>query len=154
VEGVTAAESAVTIEANLADVHERLRRGRYDAPPVKRADMPKEDGGPRPIGMPAFEDKLVQRAVALVLGTIYEQDFYDGSYGFREGRSPQQARHEWRERCMQERIGRIIDTDSSAFLDSLNQDLLARGSGNGSTMVRSCGCSGSGGGLGCWNGRP
>ena len=83
--------------------------------------------------MPAFEDKLVQRAVAMLLGAIYEQDFHDGSYGFREGRSPHQALHVWRERCMQVRIGWIVDADVSACFDSLDHVCGVRGSRNGST---------------------
>ena len=70
VDGVTAAEYAADLEANLADLQARLRRGRYCAPPVKRTYVPKEDGRQRPSGMPAFEDKIVQRAVAMLLGAI------------------------------------------------------------------------------------
>jgi RNA-directed DNA polymerase len=124
VDEVTAQEYAANLEANLADLHERLRGGRYYAPPVKRSYVPKEDGSQRPIGIPAFEDKIVQRAVAMLLGAIYEQDFKDFSYGFREKRSPHQALHELRERCMNEEIGWIIDAEVSAFFDNLDHDLL------------------------------
>ena len=117
VDGVTAEEYAADLEANLTDLHARLRSGRYYAPPVKRAYVPKEDGSQRPMGMPAFEDKVVQRAVAMLLGAIYEQDFHECSYGFREGRSPHQALHELRERCMHEHMGWIIDADVSACFD-------------------------------------
>jgi RNA-directed DNA polymerase len=139
VDGVTAEEDAADLEANLTDWHARLRSGRYDAPPVKRADVPKEDGSQRPMGMPAFEDKVVQRAVAMRLGAIYEQDFHECSYGFREGRSPHQARHVRRERCMNEHIGWIIDADVSAFFDSLDHDLLCevlRQRGNDGAILR------------------
>jgi group II intron reverse transcriptase/maturase len=91
---------------------------------VQRTYVPKEDGSQRPIGMPTLEDKMVQRAVAMLLGAIYEPDFHAGSYGFREGRSPHQALHVVRERCMQEHIGWIVDADGSAFFDSLDHDLL------------------------------
>ena len=124
VDGVTAEAYAAALEANLADVHARLCSGRYYAPPVTRAYVPKEDGRQRPIGMPAFEDKVVQRAVAMLLGTIDEQDVQDCSYGFREGRSPHQALHMLRERCMQEPMGWIVDADVSACFDSLDHDLL------------------------------
>jgi RNA-directed DNA polymerase len=123
-DGVTAAEYAAHLEANLADVHARRRRGRYDAPPVKRAYVPKEDGRQRPIGMPPFADKMVQRAVAMVLGAIDEHDVHEGTYGFREGRSPHQALHVWRPRCGHDRIDWIIDADVSAFFDSLDHDLV------------------------------
>jgi RNA-directed DNA polymerase len=77
--------------------------------------------------MPAFEDKIVQRAVAMRLGAIDEHDFHDGSYGFRAGRSPHQARHVWRERCRHEPIGGIVDADVSAFFDSLDHEWLCAG---------------------------
>ena len=68
VDGVTAEEYAQNLDENLRDLHERLRTGRYKAPPVKRAWIDKDDGGKRPIGMTAFEDKIAQRAVAMILG--------------------------------------------------------------------------------------
>jgi RNA-directed DNA polymerase len=124
IDGVTAAEYAANLEANLAALHVPLRRGRYYAPPVKRTYVANEDGSQRPIGMPAFEDKIVQRAVAMLLGAIYEQDFHECSYGFRAGRSQHQALHVLRERCIHDRIGWIIDADVSAFFDSLDHDLV------------------------------
>jgi RNA-directed DNA polymerase len=123
-DGGIAAEYAADLEANLADWHARLRSGRYDAPPVKRAYVPKEDGSQRPIGRPTFAAKIVQRAVAMRLGAIYEQAFHDCAYGFREGRSPHQALHVLRERCMQEHIGGIVDAEVSAFVESLDHDLV------------------------------
>jgi group II intron reverse transcriptase/maturase len=124
VDGVTAYEYAQHLEENLRDLHERLRRGRYKAPPVERAWLDKEDGRKRPIGIPTFEDKVVQRAVAMLLGAVYEQDFYDFSHGFRPGHSPHQALHELRERCMNMNIGWIVDADVSGFFDSLDHGLL------------------------------
>lgn len=79
------------LEVNLQDLAERLRRGAYRAKPVRRAFIPKADGRLRPLGVPALEDKLVQRAVVEVLSAIYEQDFLGFSYGFRPGRSPHHA---------------------------------------------------------------
>jgi group II intron reverse transcriptase/maturase len=124
VDGVTAAEYAANLETNLADLQTRLRRGRDDAPRVKRPDVPKEDGSQRPMGRPAFEDKLVQQAATMLLGVIDEQDFQDCSYGFREGRSSHHALHVLREWCMQEGIGWIVDADVRACFDSLEQDLV------------------------------
>jgi len=98
-----------------------LRSGRYQAAPVERVWIEKADGGQRPIGKPTFEDKIVQRAVAMLLEAIYEQDFYDGSYGFRPGRSPHEALHELRERCMHEGIGWIVDADVSRYFDSIDR---------------------------------
>ena len=77
------------LEANLSDLLGRVRSGRYRAPPVRRAYIPKADGTQRPLGIP--EDKVAQRVVAMVLEAIYEQDFLPCSYGFRPGRSAHQA---------------------------------------------------------------
>src|SRR6266699_2826594 len=71
-----------------------------------------------------FEDKIVQRAVAMLVEAIYEKDFYDGSYGFRQGRSPHEALHELRQRCMTEGIGWIVDADVSGYFDSIDRARL------------------------------
>ena len=79
------------LEANLVDLHKRLRTGRYFAPPVERVWIDREDGKKRPIGKPTFEDKVAQRAYAMVLSAIYEKDFLSCSYGYRLGLSPHHA---------------------------------------------------------------
>ncbi len=94
IDGVTAEAYAAHLDENLHDLHERLRRGRSQAAPVERVWIEKEDGSQRPIGTPAFEDKIVQRAVAMLLEAIDEQDFLDCSYGLRSGRRPHDALHE------------------------------------------------------------
>ena len=96
IDGVTAEQYAAHLEENLRDLHERLRSGRYQAPPVKRHWLSKAEGSQRPIGLPTCEDKIVQRAVTMLLGAIYEEDFHAFSYGFRPGRSAHQARSELR----------------------------------------------------------
>jgi RNA-directed DNA polymerase len=124
IDGVTAQTYAEHLDENLRDLHARLRSGRYQAAPVERVWIEKDDGGQRPIGKPAFEDKIVQRAVAMRLEAVYEQDFYDGSYGFRPGRSPHEALHELRQRCMTEGIGWIVDADVSGYFDSIDRTRL------------------------------
>jgi group II intron reverse transcriptase/maturase len=124
IDGVTAKQYAEHLEENLRDLHDRLRSGRYQAAPVVRVWIEKEDGGQRPIGKPAVEDKIVQRAVAMLLEAIYEQDFSDSSYGFRPGRSPHEALREVRTRCMAEGIGWIVDADVSGYFDSIDRTHL------------------------------
>jgi group II intron reverse transcriptase/maturase len=124
IDGVTAQAYAEHLDENLHDLYDRLRSGRYQAPPVERVWLEKDDGGQRPIGKPTFEDKIVQRAVAMLLEAIYEQDFHDCSYGFRQGRSPHDALHELRERCMTEGIGWIVDADVSGYFDSIDKTRL------------------------------
>jgi RNA-directed DNA polymerase len=88
----TADEYARNLDDNLRSLLERAKSGSYVAPPVRRVHIPKGDGSQtRPIGMPTFEDKVLQRAVALVLEAVYEQSFLDCSYGYRPGRSAHQA---------------------------------------------------------------
>jgi RNA-directed DNA polymerase len=124
IDGVTAKQYAEHLDENLHDLHERLRSGRYQAAPVVRVWIEKEDEGRRPIGKPAFEDKIGQRAVAMLLEAIYEQDFSDSSYGFRPGRSPHDALRDLRRRCLTEGIGWIVDADVSGYFDSINRTHL------------------------------
>src|SRR2546428_5241873 len=92
VDEVTAKEYATNLDERLASLLERFKSGTYRAPPVRRVHIPKGDGSKtRPIGIPTFEDKVLQRAVAMVLNAVYEQDFLDCSFGFRPGRSAHQA---------------------------------------------------------------
>jgi group II intron reverse transcriptase/maturase len=122
VDGQTAAAYAEHLEANLQDLLERAKSGRYRAPAVKRAYIPKGDGSAtRPIGVPTFEDKILQRAVAMVLEPIYEQDFLDCSYGFRPGRSAHQALGVWRDELMRIGGGWIIELDVERFFDTLDK---------------------------------
>jgi RNA-directed DNA polymerase len=119
IDQVTAQEYAAQLEGNLQALHTRLVSGDYRATPVKRVWLEKDDGRLRPIGIPILEDKIVQRAVEMLLSAVYEQDFYDFSHGFREGHSPHQALHELREWCMANQVGWIVDADISGFFDNL-----------------------------------
>ena len=124
VDGVTAKQYAVELDANLEDLHERMSSGRYQAPPVERVWIAKEDGRQRPIGKPTFEDKVAQRAVTMLLEAVYEGDFRDFSYGFRPRRSAHQALHRLKEQCVKMKVGWIVDADVSGFFDNLDHGLL------------------------------
>ena len=117
VDKVTAKEYASNLDENLVDLYERLRTGRYVAPPVERVWIDKDGKTKRPIGKPTFEDKIVQRAAVMLLGAIYEQDFYDFSHGFRKGHSQHQALAELWKLCKRVNIGWILDADVSGFFD-------------------------------------
>jgi group II intron reverse transcriptase/maturase len=125
VDGQTASEYEARLEANLRSLLERFKSGTYRAPPVKRVHIPKGDGSKtRPIGIPTFEDKVLQRAVVMVLEAVYEQDFSDCSYGFRPGRSAHQALERlWRE-LMSMRGGWVLDVDIKGFFDNLDHGHL------------------------------
>jgi retron-type reverse transcriptase len=86
VDGVTYEEYEKDAEGNIRQLYQRLKDGKYQAQPLRRIYIPKEDGKQRPISIPALEDKILQTAVAEVLNAIYEQDFLECSYGFRPGR--------------------------------------------------------------------
>jgi len=111
VDGVSAEEYAKELAANLSLLLERAKSGAYTAPPVRRVHIPKGDGGKetRPIGVPTFEDKVLQRAVQMVLEPLYEQDFLECSYGFRPGRSAHGAVASLWEKLMGMGGGWIID---------------------------------------------
>ena len=124
-DGQTAADYAVHLEANLQSLFDRFKSGQYVAPPVRRVYIPKGDGRKtRPIGIPTFEDKVLQRAVVMVLESVYEQDFRDCSFGFRPGRSAHQAlQHLW-EQTMVMGGGWVIDLDIQGFFDVLDHSHL------------------------------
>lgn len=107
--------------SNLRNLEERVRSGRYKAPPVRRVHIPKGSGkSTRPIGIPTVEDKLLQRAVVMLLEPIYEQDFLESSYGFRAGRSAQQALQSLWDQSMRQGTRWILDVDIRAFFDTLD----------------------------------
>jgi RNA-directed DNA polymerase len=122
VDGVTAAQYEADLEANLASLLERFKSGRYRAPAVRRVyiDKPGKAKKTRPIGIPTLEDKVLQRAVLMVLEPMYEQDFLACSYGFRPGRSAHQALDALWQGLMKMGGGWIIDLDIQAFFDDVD----------------------------------
>ena len=126
VEGETAATYEQNLEANLRGLCQRVHRGTYRPLPVRRVYIPKSDGGQRPLGVPALEDKIVQGAVAEVLSTIYEGDFLGLSYGFRPGRNPHQALWALHQALMTQRVCWVLDADIRKFFDSVDHEWLLR----------------------------
>jgi RNA-directed DNA polymerase len=127
VDGQTAAEYEANLEANLNSLLDRAKSGdHYRAPPVRRVYIPK--GGDntklRPIGIPSFEDKVLQRAVAMVLEAVYEQDFLDCSYAFRPGRSPHQAVQAVWKQAMDMGGCWVLEVDIEDFFGSLDKTKL------------------------------
>lgn len=120
VDAQTARAYAANLEDNLRSLLERAKSGTYHAPPVRRVHIPKGDGQTRPIGIPTFEDKVLQRAVAMVLEPIYEQDFFEGSYGFRPRRSAYDALQALWHQTMRMRGGWVLEIDIRQFFDTLD----------------------------------
>ena len=123
VDGVTAAQYEEALEENLKSLLERFKTGRYRAPPVRRVHIPKAStpNKERPIGIPTLEDKVLQRAVLMVLEPLYEQDFLDCSYGFRPGRSAHQALDALWQGLMERGGGWVIDLDIQSFFDNVDR---------------------------------
>ena len=122
--GITAKEYATHLEENLDDLHQRLKDNEYVAPMIKRVWIDKDNGKKRPIGITDFEDKIVQKAVSMLLGAVYEEDFHPFSHGFRPGHSAHQALKEIRDNCMEHGIEWLVDADISGFFDPIDRGLL------------------------------
>jgi group II intron reverse transcriptase/maturase len=126
VDGLTWPDYEAELEDNLQDLHARVRRGAYRALPVRRRYIPKPGGKQRPLGIAALEDKIVQRAVVVVLNAIYEEDFLGFSYGFRPKRSQHDALDALAVGICNTPVNWILDADIRSFFDSVSQEWLVR----------------------------
>lgn len=127
VDGVTWQDYEADLEGNLQDLHARVHRGAYRAQPVRRRFIPKPGTDKqRPLGIAALEDKIVQRAVVVVLNAIYEEEFLGLSYGFRPGRGQHDALDALSVAIGDTRVNWILDADIQSFFDGLSQDWLIR----------------------------
>jgi RNA-directed DNA polymerase len=117
VDGETWQHYGEKLEGNLQDLSERLKRGSYQAKPVRRVYIPKADGRRRPLGVPALEDKIVHRSVVEVLNAIYEGDFLGFSYGFRPKRSPHLALDALTVGITTKSVSWVLDADIRDFLE-------------------------------------
>jgi RNA-directed DNA polymerase len=125
-DGVTWRDYEQNLKANLEDLHARVHRGAYRPQPSRRVYIPKPDGRQRPLAIAALEDKIVQRATAVVLNAIYEEDFVGFSYGFRPGRGAHDAMAALVVGIERRRVNLIIDADIRSFFDTVSQDWLIR----------------------------
>jgi len=126
VDGETWRHYGEELERNLQDLSERLKRGAYRAKPVRRVYIAKIDGRQRPLGVPALEDKIVQRAAVEVLNAIYETDFLGFSYGFRPGRSQHQALDALYTGLLTRKVNWVLDLDIKSFFDGLSHEWLVK----------------------------
>jgi group II intron reverse transcriptase/maturase len=126
VDGMTWQEYGQDLEARLSDLHGRVHRGSYHARPSRRVWIPKADGRQRPLGIAALEDKVVQHAVGTVLNQIWEEDFLGFSYGFRPGRSQQDALDALWVGIERKRVNWILDLDIRSFFDKLQHEWLVK----------------------------
>jgi len=120
IDGVTWQEYGENLEENLRDLVARLKAKRYKPQPARRVYIPKDEHSTRPLGLPALEDKIVQKGVALILEAIYEADFLDCSYGFRPGRNCHQAVDAVDKTIMRNPINHVIDADIKGFFDNVS----------------------------------
>src|SRR3990170_3759748 len=126
VDGETWGHYGEALEANLADLSGRLKRGAYRAKPVRRAYIAKADGRQRPLGIPTLEDKIVQRATADVMNAIYEADFLGFSYGFRPGRKAHDALDALYTGLLTRKVNWVLDADVRGFFDAIDPGWLVK----------------------------
>jgi group II intron reverse transcriptase/maturase len=125
IDGMTSEEYGVNLQENLRDLLARAKSGSYRAPPVRRVHIPKGDGTKtRAIGIPTFEDKVLQRAVLMLLEPVYEESFEDFSYGFRRGRSAHDALKALNAHLFEMHGGWVLEVDIESFFDSLVHEKL------------------------------
>ena len=126
IDRVTAQEYGRDLDANLDDLIDRLKRDGYRARLVRRKEIPKGGGKTRKLGIPTLEDRLLQKAVAMILGAIYEPTFLDSSHGYRPGRSAKSAVKEFRDELNFGSYSYVVEADIKGFFDHLDQEWLIK----------------------------
>ena len=126
VDGVTKDEYGKDLESNLSDLIKRMKAFQYNPLPVLRTYIPKANGQLRPLGIPSYEDRLVQGAMSVVLSGIYDERFIDSSYGFRPGRSAHDAVRYIDRTIMTKKVNYVLEADIKSFFDSVNHGWLMK----------------------------
>jgi group II intron reverse transcriptase/maturase len=126
IDGITKAEYGEKLEENVTDLIARMKKFSYKPQPVRRTYIPKANGKLRPLGIPAYEDRLVQSVMAGVLNDIYEERFLDCSYGFRPGRSAHMVVREINQTIMTRKVNYVLDADIKGFFDNVSHDWLMK----------------------------
>ena len=124
VDGMTKEKYEINLEENIDNLLERMKKFSYRPKPVRKTYIPKSNGKLRGLGIPCYEDKLVQGAMADVLNEIYENIFYDFSYGFRPKKNCHQAISQINWLIMTKKINYILDADIKSFFDNIDHDTL------------------------------
>jgi len=126
IDEMTVEEYDLKLEVNLKDLVSKMKKQSYKPQPVRRTYIAKANGKMRPLGIPAVEDKIVQRGIARILEAIYEVDFLDCSYGFRPHRSCHQALKQLNQIIMTKPINHIIDADIKGFFDHVDHEWMMK----------------------------
>ena len=126
VDGITKMEYEANLVENLRDLVSRMKAFKYVPKPVKRVYIPKANGKLRPLGLPSYEDKLVQSVMADILSDVYEPRFVDSSYGFRPGRSAHDVVRRLDHSLMRDGINWVLDADIEGFFDNVDQEWLMK----------------------------
>jgi len=124
IDGKTCHDYELNLLKSVDHLHSQLREGKYKAPNIRRTWIDKGAGKKRPLGISTVEDKIVQRAVTDILSTIYEQDFYNFSYGYRPKRSAHKALREVHSECMNRRIKYVLDADIQGCFDNFDHKIM------------------------------
>jgi group II intron reverse transcriptase/maturase len=123
IDGLTIDELQSYLEENVVKLQQSLLDGTHEPLPVRRVEIPKDNGKKRQLGIPTVVDRIVQQAIAQVLSPIFEKTFSDNSFGFRPGRSAHGALKRCQE-CMNEGYKWLVDIDLASYFDTVNQSML------------------------------
>jgi len=126
VDGVGKDQYDENAEAKIGELVRKMRKFEYRPKPVKRVYIPKANGKLRPLGLPSYEDKLVQGVMAGVLNEVYEVRFLDCSYGFRENRSAHDVVRYINQTVMRKKVNYVLEADIKGFFDNVDHDWLMR----------------------------